>query len=337
MPMPSRSSLAPIPPTRSFAALIVMASTLAAQATQAESTTQTPVWAQLKQAVPDTRDVPDPKVRARIAATGLSWCVLDKDTGIELLLVPPGEYEQGAHRSDRSATAVEHPQHTVRIPRAFYVGRFEVTNAQFRRWKPAPQQTPRPWWDGREPNPRQALPPLDRVILDGAEQPAVYVSWNEAAGYCADRGFRLPTEAEWEYFARAGMATSYPWGEDPTEGVGHANVLDQVSKPALELTQPAFAFDDGHRSTAPVGRFRPNGLGLHDVIGNAWEWCADWYDPTAYAKAAAAEREELFRVCRGGSWFEGPARCRLSSRNGFGPEDQVNLVGFRVVRDANRP
>ncbi|MCB9870379.1 MAG: SUMF1/EgtB/PvdO family nonheme iron enzyme [Planctomycetes bacterium] len=270
-------------------------------------------------------------------ATGLPWRVRDRQAGLELVLVPPGDYEQGAHAADRRASAVEKPQHVVRIEKPFWVARFEVTNAQFRRFKPAPRLTPQPWWKKkRRSAPVAPQPPIDRVVLDGADQPAVFVSWNEAAAYCKEFGFRLPTEGEWEYFARAGMSSAYFWGEDATQGRGFANVLDVVTGKALELEKATFAFDDGNRGTAKVGTFRANGFGLFDVTGNAWEWCADWYDPKAYAKAPPDQRARMFRVCRGGSWFDGPARCRLSSRNGFGPEDQVNLVGFRVVRDASK-
>lgn len=288
---------------------------------------------------PGTADVPDPELRRRIVATGLPWSIRDRVSGIELVLIPPGTYTRGAHPEDRLALPREKPGHRVRIQRAFYLGRFEVTTAQYRRFKP-PFKTPKvPWWRGG-PAIWDTRRPIEKLVLNGPKLPIIYVSWIEATTFCKAHGMRLPTEAEWEYAARAGTSTPYPWGTDPRLAPTFANGYDPATERALRERRATFPVADAFRGSAPVGSFKPNGFGLHDVIGNAVEWCSDWYSAETYAVLKGKQQVDprgpaagQFRVVRGGSWYGGPSLCRVSARTGSVPDHLVNVVGFRVVRD----
>ena len=316
-------------PRRVLASSLVLLGLLSPLAAQSAPPPDMP-WARVRQAAPSVRDVPDARLRARIAASGLPWCVVDVATGIEMLLVPAGRFEREPAEEPFERQLGRLAAGEVIVAAPLYVGRFEVRNAELRTWR-AKVQAPRPLRELRVADKDEAAA-MDRLVVAADDQPAVFVSWSEARAFCAESGFRLPTESEWEYFARAGMATDYPWGADPAQGVGHANVLDVVTREQRGLDGEAFPFDDEQRGIAPVGRFRANGFGLFDVIGNVSEWCelATQAELGGDDQAAAPP----FRVCRGGSWMHGPGACRLNSRNGFGPDDQTDVVGFRVVREA---
>ncbi len=167
------------------------------------------------------------------------------------------------------------------------------------------------------------------------DHPATHISWNDAVAYCNWAGRRLPTEAEFEHAARNGKNTRqrYGWGQDiRREGRYYANIW-----------QGNFPFqntgEDGYLYTAPVGNFNENELGIQDLSGNVWEWCADWYmtygdNPVAlYDNTETRERE---KVMRGGSFMCDPSYChgyRVSGRSGSTPESGLFHVGFRTVQD----
>jgi formylglycine-generating enzyme required for sulfatase activity len=163
----------------------------------------------------------------------------------------------------------------------------------------------------------------------------VHVSWNDAQAYCEWSGTRLPTEAEWEYAARGGVAgTAFPWGDDLEPGGEHRMNVFQGTFPAHDTGA------DGYAGTAPVDAFPPNGFGLHNVTGNVWEWCADWYDAAYYARSPredprGPERGDV-RVMRGGSYLCHLSYCkryRVSARSASEPDSSTGNVGFRVVAD----
>jgi formylglycine-generating enzyme len=194
-----------------------------------------------------------------------------------------------------------------------------------------------PWW-------RQVLgadwrhPEGPHSFLTGREHhPVVQVSWNDALAFCGWSGTRLPTEAEWEFAARGGLTGQrFPWGADLEPGGEHRMNVFQGTFPGVNTCA------DGHRGTAPVGAFPANGYGLHNVTGNVWEWCADWFDVGAYTHHDArnphgpATGEQ--RVQRGGSYLCHLSYCRryrVSARSGTEPTSSTGNAGFRVAADVD--
>ena len=148
------------------------------------------------------------------------------------------------------------------------------------------------------------------------------------------RDWRLPTEAEWEYAARAGTTTRRPWGESADAGCAYANFSDQTLKRALG-TEPAANCADGFVHTAPVGSLLPNAWGLHDMLGNAWEWTEDcWHEGYAGAPDDGSARSDpgcVRRVNRGAGWNSNPRNVRSSNRGNYAGVYRYNIIGFRVV------
>jgi formylglycine-generating enzyme required for sulfatase activity len=173
--------------------------------------------------------------------------------------------------------------------------------------------------------------------LDGrAHHPVVHVSWHDAAAYCRWTGTRLPTEAEWERAARGGrVGSAFPWGDDLEPGGEHCMNVFQGSFPDHDTGA------DGFVGTAPVDAFAANDLGLHNVTGNVWEWCADWFAVDAYRQHEARNPRGPShgdqRVQRGGSYLCHLSYCRryrVSARYGSAPDSSTGNAGFRVAADA---
>jgi len=284
--------------------------------------TRVPAWAELVREDPDPEVVTDAALLDRIQQTGLAWWVTDKATQIEMLLIPPGTYRRGASLGDDRAGADEKPAHDVTLTEPVYVGRTEVTNRQYR--------------DHFEHD--HDSKDYEGFSLNADDQPVVSVSWNDARSFCDRNGFVLPTEGQWEYAARGGTTTRYPWGDAPDAGRGWANVQNPSVKQRFGWTGESVSWEDGHTVTAPVASFRPNGFGLCDVIGNVWEWCSDAYDPREYERHASGVTDPegpasgSARVLRGGSWFYGPSYCRSSRRGNYEATGSTAFIGFRVAR-----
>jgi len=237
--------------------------------------------------------------------------------GMRFVFVPAGSFAMGqAPAAEEPGDAS--PSHVVEIGSGFFMGACEVTNGQYRRFRPV-----------------HASGEFNTLTLNGDDQPAVAVSWGDAAAFCEwlsrkeGLAYRLPTEAEWEYACRAASATRYPWGDEPRPDC--CNFADRSSG----LYWADNTHDDGHAVTAAVGRLLPNAFGLFDMNGNAAEWCLDWYDAEYYARSATKDPRGpdagRSRVVRGGSWYVPARRCGSAWRDYQPPERRITSVGFRVV------
>jgi formylglycine-generating enzyme required for sulfatase activity len=219
----------------------------------------------------------------------------------------------------------ERPVHKVCLS-DFYIGAYEVTNSQYQKFMSQHHSG-----TSEENN------------LNGASQPVVNVSWEDAASFAgwlssqSGENYRLPTEAEWEFAARAGSTQSRFWGNNPDEACDYANVADITAKKERP-NWTTFFCDDTHFVSAEVGSFKANNFGLYDVLGNVWEWCLDVYNSEAYSKLPqddpVYQGSGEYRVMRGGGWSNGPLGIRSSHRVGLSPNFGHHALGFRLVKTA---
>ena len=238
--------------------------------------------------------------------------MLPDDVPLELVWIPPGTYHRGASANELDHLENELPQHEVTLTRGFWMGKYVVTKAQ---WEAVMETTP---WAGQW------------YVLDDPDSPAVYVSWDDAQAFIekvnalTGRSFRLPTEAEWEYAARAGTTTRFYWGDDE----------DYSDMPDYAWFKDN-AFDAGNHYAHVVGQKKPNPWGLYDMAGNVWEWCQDWYTfyPAVSLTDPTGPNEGENRVLRGGSWFFYGGFSRSARRDDYPPIAASYEFGFRMVHD----
>ncbi len=259
----------------------------------------------------------------------------------------------GSPASEAGRHDDEGPQHRVTIANAFVMGRTEVTVAQFRRFadetgyktdaeKNTGAQGCRAWekLDGRferRPGRSWRSPGYEQ----SGTHSVVCVSWNDARAFVewlskkTGQQYRLPTEAEWEYAARAGTTAARYWGDDADQACEYANVADQTTHDRSSWSNKHNC-NDGHWFPAPVGSFKPNRFGLFDVLGNVWEWTEDcWngnYNGAPINGSVCASGNCSQRVIRGGSWNYDPRYVRSAKRNRSASDLRYDHSGFRLAR-----
>ena len=249
-----------------------------------------------------------------------------------MVVVPSGSFRMGSPGSEAGRAGDEGPVHSVRIGQPLAVGAYEVTFGE---------------WDACvAAGGCGGYRPDDRGWGRGT-RPVIDVSWEDARTYAqwlsreTGEGYRLLSEAEWEYSARAGTETARHWGEGESGQCGYANGYDEVAHDELERENrtPA-SCRDGYVNTAPVGTFGANGFGLYDMLGNVWEWTEDCVhegyggapgDGSAWLSGGDCSR----RVLRGGSWYDPPRNLRSANRYRDQAGLRGNLLGFRVARTIN--
>jgi formylglycine-generating enzyme required for sulfatase activity len=271
-----------------------------------------------------------------------------KSANLELVLIPAGTFWMGSPASDKQAYDCEKPQHRVTISRPFYLGKYPVTVEQFeafvrdQNYKTEAEKDGKGGYGFNEATGQLEQKPeytwRNPGFKQGKNHPVVNVSWNDAVAFCnwlskkEGRTFRLPTEAEWEYACRANSSKLYVAGDDVEDLKGFANIADASAKRKFRGWATA-RFDDGYPFTSPVGSFRPNAFGLHDMIGNVWQWCQDgWrtYDGRAVTDPVGPQPDDR-RVLRGGSWGYEPGFGRAAWRGGGVATTRSNNDGFRVL------
>ncbi len=227
---------------------------------------------------------------------------------LEMVLIPAGTFMMGSPPDEKDRDDDEGPQHEVTISQDFYLGKYEVTQAQ---WEAVMGSNPS-YFDGKPNNP----------VED--------VSWNDCQDFIDnlnDMGlisgeFRLPTEAEWEYACRAGTTTRFYWGDDPKE---------------TEIDD--YAWYGGNNSpygTKEVGQKLPNAWGLYDMSGNVYEWCQDWYGdyPSGPIVDPTGQQSGSSRVLRGGYWYYYLQYCRSAFRYYYSPDFRHSGIGVRLLRSS---
>ncbi len=254
-------------------------------------------------------------------------------TSIVLRYIPAGAFVMGSPTAEQKQYNDE-TEHPVTLSRGFYMGIYPVTNRQWRSVL------------GTDPS---------RFKQAGPDAPVESISWQDAQWFldtlCEQEGvekgiYRLPTEAEWEYACRAGVQSPLYIGHLTVKGLRNGPELDAIAwyggnakvdyaeaYNAEGWQETQLPFDKA--GAQPVGRKKPNAWGLHDMLGNVWEWCADWYGP--YPKVGMVDprgpETGFARVLRGGSWNDSPCCCRCAARDWNTPETAWDDMGLRVVRD----
>ena len=251
-----------------------------------------------------------------------------KPLPLDMMFIPAGEFEMGSRSNDNNAEDDEKPRHIVYVD-AFYIDKYEVTNAQYKKFVDANPQ----WEKDRIPEKYHDGDYLkhwngNNYPLRKGNHPVVYVSWYAAMAYAEWNGKRLPTEAEWEKAARGDrFGRKYAWGD------------------SLDASKANYGEAIG--DTTAVGSYDINGYGLYDMTGNVWEWCLDEYDANFYS--ISPRRNPLaggtvnnilsdftnvksVRVLRGGSWVSNVQFVRVSDRTRFTPKITNKARGFRCVK-----
>lgn len=244
--------------------------------------------------------------------------------GPEMVMIPAGSFTMG----DRNGNGPDDEKPAKRVNLSSYaMSRFEVTFAEFDRFVAAVSKRP----------------PSDDNFGRG-NMPVINITWEDASGYVhwlsqqTGHTYRLPTEAQWEFAARAGSDSTYFWGTDVNQACFYANVADSTAGTSHDAWLQVNC-EDGYSGPAPVGQFSSNPFGVHDLIGNVYEWVQDCYsDNYEVLPTDGRAHENSYcrkRVARGGGWSSPSWHLRASHRQAFPENERRQTLGFRVVRELN--
>lgn len=220
-----------------------------------------------------------------------------KDVKLEMVLIQPGIFKMGSPKKEKDHR-VDERQHIVILTKSFYLGKYEVTQEQ---WEAVMGDNP--------------------SFVKGAKLPVNGISWEQCQAFIkklntkTNGGYRLPTEAEWEYACRAGTKTAYSFGD--------------------EIRPKDFNYDDSKLGKpVSVGNYKPNAFGLYDMHGNVWEWCEDWhgYYPPGKVTDPQGPAKGEYRVIRSGSFYFSGSMARSSARYGYLPTDKYSFIGLRLAK-----
>jgi len=233
----------------------------------------------------------------------------------EMILVKGGTYTMGNNNGEDD----EKPAHSISISE-FYIGKYEITVAQYKRFcketnRELPAFPSKEWYEEYDQ--------IDKWVWKN-DHPIVNVSWNDAMAYCkwlsqlTNEKYTLPTEAQWEYAARGGQGGK-GFKYSGSDNINEVAWYDETSY---------------EKGTRPVGKLRPNEIGVYDMSGNAWEWCLDYYSDysTAVKKDPTGPSKGKFKVVRGGGWYYTEDMCRVYTRDGPYPYYSSFNHGFRIVK-----
>jgi formylglycine-generating enzyme required for sulfatase activity len=270
---------------------------------------------------------------------------LTNSIGMKLVLIPAGKFQMGSPATESEREDKE-LLHEVTISKPFYMGAYEVTQAEYAKGVGGPQEGGKrnPWNNGAH---------FGQSLGGGPDNPMENVQWEQAVEFCkrlstrpeekkAGRHYRLPTEAEWEYACRAGSTTPFEYGKSLSSKEANFN----GNFPYGDAAQGPYL-----RRTSKVGSYKPNAWGLYDMHGNVAEWCSDHYDPDYYKNSPAVDPQGpdkgvlptgytsrnkpgpglFYRVVRGGCWLDEGRACRSAYRFRAMPNEPYRLIGFRVV------
>ena len=278
-----------------------------------------------------------------------------------MVVVPAGQGSIGSPQAEIDRRATERSPATANLRHPFSLAKTEVTRAQYRRFVDATGH--RPTIPERNGEPLHGCNAYDGAgygyvyehswqqpgYLQSESHPVVCVSWSDAVAYAAwlsretGRPYRLPSAVEFEYASRAGSSTPWYWGTESAQACEHANIADRTFLRRYP-ERPGFACTDGYIYTAPVGKFIANDFGLHDMVGNAWEWTADcWHEELARSPLDGSAWTEdgdgqcEYRVPKGGSWISGIGWSRAAVRSRDGEHYRSFMLGFRVASDSVGP
>ena len=246
--------------------------------------------------------------------------LLKTSIGMTLTRIPAGTFAMGSTPEENTILLDERPKHTVKISRPFYLGIYEVTQREYAQiMKTNPSK-----FRGSDSLPVEQVSWFEAVIFcnklsEREGRKPYYRIDGQKVSVLGGNGFRLPTEAEWEYSCRAGTKTTFPFGSNDTD-IGKYAWFDKNSA----------------GKTHPVGKKKPNGFGLYDMMGNVFEWCGDWFAVDYYEKSPGTDptgpaRETELRVIRGGGWTIDAVLLRSAYRNRSRPIDRYDIIGFRVA------